>query len=203
VRRGYLGGSFDPPHLGHLILSMNAIEELNLEVLRWILTPIPPHKPDQNLTPVEIRTAMVEAALADNPEIALSRIDIDRPPPHFAADTMEMLRRKHPEDNLIYLIGEDSLRDLPDWHAPEQFLEHLDGLGVMCRPDVDVDLKELEEHLPGLSGKVEYLDGQLIEISSSLIRKRICGGRRYRYLVTDPVRRLIEFHDLYRTSSTS
>lgn len=203
MRRGYLGGSFDPPHLGHLILSMNAIEELNLDVMAWILTPVPPHKPDQNLTPVEIRTAMVEAALADNPEIALSRIDIDRPPPHFAADTMEMLRRKYPEDNLIYVIGEDSLRDLPDWHAPERFLDHLDGLGVMCRPDVEADLKELEEHLPGLSGKVEYLDGQLIEISSSLIRKRICGGRRYRYLVTDPVRRLIELHGLYRKSSTS
>lgn len=199
MRRGFLGGSFDPPHLGHLILTMNALEELALDHLAWILTPVPPHKPDRELTPVEIRTTMVEAALADTAEISLSRIEIDRPPPHYAADTMEQLRQTYPQDTLVYLIGEDSLRDLPDWHNPERFLAQIDILGVMRRPEVEVDPAGLEESLPGLSDRVEYFSDQLIEISSSLIRGRVRAGKRYRYLVTDPVRRLIELHGLYRS----
>lgn len=203
MKRGFLGGSFDPPHLGHLILSMNALEELELDHLAWILTPVPPHKPDRELTSVEIRTALVEAALADTAEISLSRIEIDRPPPHYAADTMELLRGKFPGDCLVYLIGEDSLRDLPEWHEPGRFLDLIDILGVMSRPAVEVDPDDLEENLPGLAGKVAYFEDQLIEISSSLIRGRVRAGKRYRYLVPDPVRRLIEHHELYRPSTFS
>jgi len=133
------------------------------------ITPDPPHKRGLPITPLLIRLELVKAAIEGDPLFELSGVEIDRPGPHYAVDTLLILHDLYPEDALIYLIGGDSLRDLPTWHQPLRFLEACDGLGVMRRPGDAVDLSHLEATLPGLKRKVMFVDAPLLEISSSQI----------------------------------
>lgn len=199
-RIGIFGGTFDPPHVGHLILASEAADQLQLERVLWVLTPDPPHKQGLPITPLPIRLAMVEAAIEDNPLFEISRVEIERPGPHYAVDTMRLLHQSYPDSALIYLIGGDSLRDLPTWHRPQDFLALCDGLGVMRRPGDQVDLSRLEAVLPGLRQKVLFVDAPLLEISSSQIRQRIAQGRAYRYYLPPRVYAIIEEYRLYRST---
>jgi nicotinate-nucleotide adenylyltransferase len=198
MRLGIFGGTFDPVHVGHLILAGEALDQLALDKLHWLLTPDPPHKPDQEITPLQARVAMLQAAIGENPKFELSRLDIDRQPPHYAVDSLTLYRRRFPQAELIYLMGGDSLEDLPTWYEPQQFIEACDGLGVMRRPGDQVDLNGLEKELPGITDKVSFVDAPLLEISSSIIRERIAVGRHYRYYLPVKVYEIIEHRVLYR-----
>jgi nicotinate-nucleotide adenylyltransferase len=198
---GIFGGTFDPPHLGHLILACEAHYQLQLDTLLWTLTPSPPHKEDVAITPVGTRLHMVEAAIADNSAFTLSRVDLDRPPPHYALDTVRILRDRHPQATLTYLIGGDSLHDLPNWHRPRDFVGACDGLGVMRRPGDRVDLSGLEAEIPGASDKIRFIDAPLLEISSTQIRRRIARGQPCRYYLPPPVFQIIRDQTLYREST--
>lgn len=197
-RIGIFGGTFDPPHLGHLILAAEAHYRLELDRLLWVLTPHPPHKVGRQVTPLEDRLAMVEAAIAGDPAFELSRVDIDRPAPHYALDTLNLLREAHPGDALIYLLGGDSLRDLPTWHRPLALVRACDAIGVMRRPCDRVDLSGLEAMLPGLSAKVQFIDAPRLEISSREIRRRIREGEPFRYYLPVRVYETIQARGLYR-----
>ena len=122
-----------------------------------------------------------QAAIQDNPRFVLSRVDIDRTPPHYAVDTLKLLRAQFPAETLVYLMGGDSLRDLPTWRAPQDFVAACEGIGVMLRPGVEIDLEGLNRRLPGLAEKVRFVTAPLLEISASDIRKRIAQGRPFRY----------------------
>ena len=197
---GLFGGTFDPPHLGHLILASEAYSQLGLDRLLWILTPDPPHKQDQVISPVEHRLAMVKLAIADNPAFELSRVELDRPGPHYTLDTVEAIAQKYPEADITPIIGEDSLHDLPSWHKPKELLYACHWVGVMRRPGEDPSLKELERELPGISSKVHYVDAPLLEIASREIRSRVASGREYRYYLPVPVFEYINKHHLYKLS---
>ena len=198
MRLGVFGGTFDPPHLGHLILAAEAYDQLGLERLLFVVTPDPPHKYGQQISPLEHRFAMLRAAIADNPHLELSRVDIDRPPPHYAVDTALILSRQFPGAELVYLMGGDSLRDLPTWHDPQGFVDAVYSLGVMRRPGDLIDLSGLEELLPGAADKVRFVDAPLLEIASSQIRERVAQGRPFRYYLPPPVYHYILEHRLYR-----
>lgn len=172
LRYGVFGGTFDPPHLGHLILSAEASYQLTLDKVLWVLTPDPPHKQGRKITPARIREEMVNAAIQGEPQFELSRVDLDRLPPTYAVDSVRILKAQHPDAQVIYLMGGDSLHDLPSWYEPEVFVDLCDGIGVMCRPDDRVDLDELLARLPGLEEKLHFVDAPLLEISSSEIRER-------------------------------
>ena len=116
MRVGIFGGTFDPPHVGHLILAEECRTQLRLDRLLWVVTNQPPHKLDQTLSPVEKRVEMVQLSIAGNSHFELSRVDIDRPGPHYAVDTVRLLQEQLPEAELFYLMGGDSLHDLPTWH---------------------------------------------------------------------------------------
>jgi nicotinate-nucleotide adenylyltransferase len=195
---GVFGGTYDPPHIGHLILAAEALEQLWLDRVLWVLTPQPPHKNNQQLTSVEQRLSLLNAAIEDNPRFEISRVDMDRPPPHFAVDTMRLLHRDHPQDKLVYLMGSDSLDDLPGWHSAHDFVLECDELGVMCRPGREPDLEGLEDSLPGLHERVRILEAPLLEISSSRLRQKIAEQAAYRYYFPPPVYELIEQQQLYR-----
>ena len=197
MRLGIFGGTFDPPHIGHLILAAEARLQLSLDRLLWVLTPCPPHKAGQPITPVADRWELLQLALNSDQDFELSRVDIDRQPPHFAVETVELLRRANPGAILVYLMGGDSLSDLPHWHQPQAFVLACDELGVMRRPSRQIDLASLEAVLPGLTARVRFIDAPLLEISSSRIRQKIAEGLPYRYYLPPPVYQRIQERNLY------
>jgi nicotinate-nucleotide adenylyltransferase len=195
---GLFGGTFDPPHLGHLILASEAHWQLGLDRLLWILTPDPPHKQDQPITPVEHRLAMVNLAIADNPAFELSRAELDRPGPHYTLDTLEAISEQYPDADITPIIGGDSLRDLPSWHKPRELVYASHWVGVMRRPGDEPDLDKLESELPGITSKIHYVDAPLLEIASREIRSRIANGHPIRYYVPLAVCEYIQQHHLYQ-----
>ncbi len=198
MRIGIFGGTFDPPHMGHLILAMEACDQLNLDKLLWVVTPDPPHKIGQSISPVEIRIDLLKEAFNSDPLFEISKVDIERPAPQFAVDTIKELREQFPKAQLIYLMGGDSLADLPEWHHPQQLVDLADELGVMRRPSDLVNMHELESQLPGISKKLKFVDAPLLEISSRQIRKRVADGRAFRYYLPRKVHMYIIDHKLYK-----
>ena len=196
-RIGLFGGTFDPPHLGHLILASEAHSQLELTRLLWTLTPEPPHKQEQLITPIEHRLAMVNLAIADNPSFELSRVELDRPGPHYTLDTVRIIAQQNPDAEIVPIIGGDSLHDLPKWHQPKELLYACHWVGVMRRPEDSANLEALERELPGISSKIHYVDAPLLEIASREIRSRIAEGRTFRYYLADPVYQYINQHHLY------
>jgi nicotinate-nucleotide adenylyltransferase len=199
-RIGVFGGTFDPPHLGHLILAAEAQAQLELNRLLWVLTAVPPHKLDETITPTADRLAMVKLALQDEPAFELSTVDIDRPGPHYMLDTIRILSSQLPGAELILVIGGDSLHDLPRWHEPRELIRACGEIGVMRRPVDAVDLPALEAELPGLSAKVRFVDAPLLEIASHEIRERALKGLPFRYFLAPAVYSYIVNHHLYQAS---
>jgi len=194
---GIFGGTFDPPHLGHLILAAEARQQFGLRRLLWVLTPIPPHKLDQTITPIEYRLTMLQLAIARNPAFEISRVEMDRRGPHYTLDTVNLLAGQNPGAEMVYLMGGDSLRDLPAWHRPAELLSACRYLGVMRRPSDAIHLPDLEAILPGITRKVHFVDAPLVEISSHEIRQRIANGRPFRYFLPPSVYEYILERDLY------
>lgn len=198
MRIGILGGTFDPPHMGHLILAQESRWQLQLDRILWLLTPVSPLKSDASISPWQQRWELLTAAIEDNPDFKLSSVDIDRPGPHFAFESVKLLRDEFPGDQLVYLIGGDSLRDLPKWEQPRQLAAHCDQIGIMHRPDYPIDLDLLEGEIPGLISKLVWVESPLIEISGSTIRKRLRTGKPARYFLPGGVYRIIQEKNLYR-----
>ncbi|MCU0485651.1 MAG: nicotinate-nucleotide adenylyltransferase [Anaerolineales bacterium] len=197
MRIGVYGGTFDPPHIAHLILASEACAQLALDQVYWLLTPVSPFKRGKVSTPLEMRLAMLQAAIADNPQFVLCRVDIDRPAPHYAADSLELLRQQHADAEWIYLMGGDSLRDLPSWHAPERLLGACHSVGVMRRPGTQIDQEDLYARLPALDDKLVWIDVPLMDISASHIRHLARTGGSFRYYVPPAVYEIILAHKLY------
>jgi len=196
MRLGIFGGTFDPPHCGHVRLAVAARDQLQLDRVLWVLTADPPHKHNRPISPVADRLAMVEAALQFEAAGELSRVDIDRPGPHLAADTVALLSQQYPGARLVYLMGGDSLRDLPGWIRPEAFLAHC-SLGVLRRPGSALDLPRLEQALPALKGKVAFVETSLVGISSNEIRRRVQAGLPLEGWVPAEVAQVIRDRGLY------
>ncbi len=195
---GIYGGTFDPPHLGHLILAAEALAQLQLARLLWVLTPQPPHKSGRPITPLRHRLEMLRLAIAGAPGFELSTVEIQRPGPHYTIETLEKLRTQFPAADFVVLIGGDSLRDLPTWQRPTDILSACRYLGVMRRPGDSIQLDTLERSLPGLGEKIRFVDAPQLEISSSTIRNRIAEGGHYRYYLQPDVYEYIEQEKLYR-----
>ena len=200
---GLFGGTFDPPHLGHLILASEAFSQLDLDRLLWILTPEPPHKQDQFITSIEHRLAMVQLAIQDNPIFELSRVELDRPGPHYTLDTVELVTQQYPDADITPIIGGDSLRDLPKWHEPGKLVQACHWVGVMRRSGEQENLEALEMQVPGISSKVHYVDAPLLEIASREIRIRIADGKPFRYYLHPAVYEYIVEHHLYLQSQAT
>ena len=197
-RIGVFGGTFDPPHIGHMILAAEARSQLKLEKVLWVLTSVPPHKRNQTISDTAQRLELVQAAIQDEPAFSFSTVDIDRKGPHYAVDSLRLLRAQHPDAGLIYLIGEDSLYDMPSWYQPQTLVNEVAGIGVMRRPGKLVDMAALETALPGISRKVGFVEAPLLEISSSQVRQRIHQGEAFQYYLLPAVYGLIETRQYYR-----
>ncbi len=198
LRIGLFGGTFDPPHIGHMILAAEGLHSLQLDKVLWILTPQSPLKDGRAISPVEQRMELVQAALADTPGFELSRVDIDRKPPYYAVDTVRLIKQENPDAQVVYLMGGDSLQKLSDWFSPKQLVNELYKLGVYHRPGADPDLDDLENKIPGISKKIEFFSAPKIEVSGADIRQRIRDGRPFRFFLNPAVYHLIQRQQFYR-----
>ncbi len=196
-RIGIFGGTFDPPHLGHLILASEARAQLTLDRVLWVLTSVPPHKLGQAITALDERLTMLKLAIADEPAFRVSRVDIDRPGPYYSADTVKVLAKQYPGAAMVFLIGGDSLHDLTTWHEPAALVAACDEIGVMRRPGARLDLGSLEKKIPGLTARIRFVDAPLLEIASHEIRKRAADGQPFRYYVPPAVYEYIIDKGLY------
>ena len=194
---GVFGGTFDPPHLGHLILAGEALHQLGLARILWVLTPQPPHKPEKPITEHIHRLDMLKKAIGSIPRFEVSTIESERPGPHYTVDTIDLLQDRNPTARLILLLGGDSLRDLPTWYKPDELLTAVYALGVMRRPGDEIDLATLEKSLPGLKQKVRFFDTPQLEISSTTIRERVKNGGHFRFYLTEAVYEYIQKYRLY------
>lgn len=197
-RIGILGGTFDPIHIGHLILAEEAWFQLQLD--RVYLAPAgdPPHKAGRQLAPVRDRLCMAELATADSDHVIISRVDADRPGPHFTSDMVRLVQAEAGTNTEIYfLMGMDSLRDLPTWHEASWLVENA-RLVALSRHDVELDWDALEAALPGIRGRVIILDMPELEIASHVIQQRVRNGQPIRHMVPRVVESYIQKHNLYR-----
>lgn len=201
-RVGVFGGTFDPVHLGHLIMAAELGDALGLERIIFVPAGQPPHKSAQIVTADEHRLAMLRLAIAGNPHFELSTIELDRPGPSYTADLLATLREQLPDAVLVFLMGEDSLRDLPTWRDPAAIVR-LAEIGVAMRPDVEADLSGVHRALPGSRDRIHVVPTTQIGISSSGLRRRIRDQRTIRYQVPEAVERYIADHALYREPSAT
>ena len=197
-RLGVFGGTFDPPHIGHFTLASSAFKQMHLDHMLWMLAPIPPHKRQQVITPLEHRLAMLKLLIANEPNFQFSGVELDRPGPHYTIDTMRLLADQHPSADLILLIGADSLHELASWQHPVDLVSACHQIGVFQRPEDTINLSEMERHIRGIQAKVQVVEAPLIDISSRKIRDRIRENLGYRDQLTPDVYAYIEKNKLYQ-----
>jgi nicotinate-nucleotide adenylyltransferase len=195
ARVGLLGGTFNPPHLAHLVCAQEALVQLDLDRVLLVPVGVAPHKTIDADPGVEHRVAMCEAAVAGDERLGVSRADADREGPSY---TVDLLRALGGEDELTFIVGGDMAHSLPDWRDPEGVLA-LARLGVAEREGARrADIAERLAGLAGAAERVRFFDMPRLDISSSAIRRRAAAGRPVRYLVPDAVAAYIERERLYR-----
>ncbi len=197
-RIGILGGTFDPPHIGHLLLAEYTRETLALDKVLFVPAGVQPLKPDIR-SMVTHRLNMVKLAIQDNPNFLISRVDMDRPGPHYTADTMPLIQAEYPDAELFFLMGGDSLHDFPKWTRPQDIVKYA-RLAVMRRSDEDITANMHDHVIPGLSEFVDMVDTPLLSIwlSSSHVVERLKIGQSVRYLVPDAILTYIHDNKLYK-----
>ena len=202
-RIGVIGGTFDPIHYGHLAAAEEARVRVNLEKVLFAVAGLPPHKLDEEVTPVEHRLAMVQLGIFSNPDFELSRVDVDRSGPSYTVDTISILQEQWGQGTeMFFILGLDSLVEVPTWHEPERLIQ-LCHLVAVARPGFEVDMRQLEDSVPGISSRVEIIGMPEVDISSSDLQRRVREGLPIRYQVPEEVERYIREHRLYQQSAES
>jgi nicotinate-nucleotide adenylyltransferase len=197
VRIGILGGTFNPPHLGHLVCAQEAYIQLELE--RVILIPArqPPHKPVEDEPGPEHRLELCRLAVDGDPRFEVSEIELNREGPSYTVDTLSLLHSSTPDTDLYLILGGDIAAGLPDWHEPERVLE-LATVAVAKRRGTPRELVERSlARIPG-GQRTRFFQMPRIGVSSTFVRERVRAGQPIRYLVPDPVAGYIADKELYR-----
>ena len=183
-RVGIFGGTFDPIHHGHLILAREAIEALRLDRVLFVPAAASPHKLERTLSAAEVRLEMLRVAIENEPGFRLEEMELQRPPPSFSVDTVELLRFREPTAEFFFLIGEDNVSHLATWHRFDE-LSKMVQFAVLARSEV-----RTEHPYPTIR---RHLD-----ISATDIRNRVAMGHSIRYLVPPAVEKIIHDRQLYR-----
>jgi nicotinate-nucleotide adenylyltransferase len=197
---GILGGTFNPPHLGHLVMAQEAWDQLDLD--RVVLMPVsePPHKETDDDPGAEARVELCRLAVAGDERFAVSTQEVDRGGASYTVDTLRELHASAPEHELTFIVGGDMAYSLPSWREPAAVLQ-LARLAVAEREELrrhDIAAR-LERLAP--PGRIRFFDMPRMDLSSSAIRRRAAAGRPIRYLVPDAVATAIESRSLYRTAA--
>ena len=200
MRIGLFGGTFDPIHMGHLLVADAVREQVRLDTVVFIPAGRPWLKVGRALSQPEHRLAMLELAVRGHPSFEVTKIELDRPGPTYTVDTLEQMRRElGPEDELFLILGMDSLRELARWRRPARLFELCTVVGVSRPGYEDVALPWLDEVVDGASRRVELLRGPLVSVSGTEIRNRVSTGQPVGSCVPEPVEAYIREHGLYRS----
>ena len=198
MKLGVLGGTFDPPHMAHLVLAEAARSSLGLERVLFVPAGDPWRKAGQEITPAHHRLAMVRLAVADNPHFEVSTLEVDREGPSYTVDTLAALAEQYaPDAELYLLLGEDALRDMPNWKQPER-IAALATVVVAPRPGGAGPGALPDSASPEVAARLVVLDMPVIDISATALRERARRGLSLHNLVPAAVARYIEEHGLYR-----
>jgi nicotinate-nucleotide adenylyltransferase len=188
MKLGLFGGTFDPPHSGHLIVAQDAWAGLGLDRVVFIPAGIPPHKRRQSITPAGIRLEMLRVAVAGDPRFGVDDLELLREGPSYTVDTLRTFRARQPEAHLHLLMGADQYADFDTWYQPAE-IRRLARIVVMARAGETAD------------GRAIQVPVTRIDVSGSEIRRRVAAGRPVRYLVPDAVLAIIERENLYRSDA--
>jgi nicotinate-nucleotide adenylyltransferase len=195
---GVFGGTFDPIHVAHLAIAEAARDTFGLRRVLFIPAAEPPHKPGRQITAVEHRLAMVEAAIAGNAGFKVSRMEVDRSGPSYTVDTLEALRAVDANDRLALILSAESFAELPTWNEPERILQLAHVIVAPRDGYAAVDTVGIGRDASLGAARIAHLDGPRIRLSASEIRERAAAGRSIRYLVPDAVAAYISDHALYQ-----
>ena len=194
---GILGGTFDPIHMGHLVLAEEARIHLGLNEVLFVPAGQPRFKPPRDVTPALQRQEMVQRAIDGNPYFKICTLEVEHGGPSYTVDTLEALKEQLGEGTgLFFILGYDTLTTLALWKEPQRLMQ-LCRLVVAPRSGSEVDLGFLEMALPGVENYIVQIRMPLLEISSSNIRRRVARGASIRYLVPDAVAEYIAAQKLY------
>ncbi|WP_182200518.1 nicotinate-nucleotide adenylyltransferase [Paraliobacillus salinarum] len=188
---GLLGGTFDPPHIGHLVIAEEVYHELGLDEVWFIPSNEPPHK-NKATTTVKHRLSMVEAAIASNDHFLLNPIEIERPGKSYTFDTIQLLIQKHPDISFYFIIGADMVEYLPKWNRIDELVNLITFVGVK-RPEY-----ELKTDYP-----IQVIDIPGLDISSTMIRERLAERKPVTYFIPPSVRQVIKENQLYEPRERS
>jgi nicotinate-nucleotide adenylyltransferase len=197
MRIGILGGTFNPPHLGHLVAAQEAHRELDLDQVLFIPAGTPPHKPVEDEPGAGHRLELCRLAVGDDDRFSVSDVELQRDGPSYTVDTLKVLRTHAPSDDLFLILGGDIAAGLPRWHEPERVLE-LATVAIAKRRGTAKST--VDQALAQLRGgeRARFFQMPRIGISSTLVRRRVRAGQPIRYFVPDGVMQYIETHGLYR-----
>ena len=203
MRLGILGGVFNPPHLGHLVCAQEALVRLELDEILIVAVGQAPHREVEDDPGGETRLALCRAAVEGDERLRVSRVELDRPGPSYTVDTLRAVReQRSADDDLVLLLGGDQAAELAHWHEPEEVLA-LAEVGVVARSDLSPDgVRARVDGLRGAEG-LRFFEMPRIDISSTLVRRRVAEGLPIRYLVPGPVERLIGERRLYRAPAAA
>jgi len=196
MRIGILGGTFNPPHLGHLVAAQEAYRELDLDQVMLIPAGIPPHKPVDDEPGPEHRLELCRLAVGDDERFAVSDLELRRDGPSFTVDTLDVLRTQSPSDDLFLILGGDIAAGLPKWHEPERVLELATVAIAERRGTAKAAVQDALAQLRG-GERARFFEMPRIGISSTMVRRRVRAGQPIRYFVPDGVMHYIERHGLY------
>jgi nicotinate-nucleotide adenylyltransferase len=194
---GILGGTFNPPHMGHVVMAQEALDQLDLDRVVFMPVAVPPHKEARDDPGAAARLELCRLAVADDDRFEVSTLEIERGGASFTVDTLRELHDVEPEHDLTFIVGGDMAQSLPAWREPEAILR-LARLAVAEREGVGRD--DIARRLEPLhrGDRVVFFDMPRIDVSSSSIRRRVADGRPIRYLVPDAVAAAIAEQGLYR-----
>jgi nicotinate-nucleotide adenylyltransferase len=191
VKVGIFGGTFDPPHHGHLIAAQDAIIELELDKILFIPARVPPHKAQEQISPAAVRLRMVYAAVEGDRRFEVSDVELRRTGPSYTADTLRDLRESRPGDDLFLLIGVDQVREFHTWHESDVVLRNA-KIVLLSRSGV--------EEVPESDIVYRNVPVTRVDVSSTLVRERVRAGRPIRYMVPVAVEKIIADERLYTGS---
>ena len=201
MRLGILGGTFDPVHYGHLLLAEQCREQCRLDRVWFVPAAVPPHKAERTLTPATKRIEMLKLAIAGHEAFEVSTLEIERGGLSYTLDTLLAIRGQQPDAELFFLMGADSLRDLPTWWEPARICQLATPVVVCRRGAPEPNLGVLTPLVS--AARLQEIRGcqvqmPVVEFSSTAIRQAVAAGRSFRYQTPRAVEKYLETHRLYR-----